>query len=271
MLPVADSAHTKGLPLTPKTFSNQLLYFRDTYQLEHTAAVVSVVHPGAEGGAATVVTDATVFYPCGGGQPADCGFMTPAGDASCRVAVTDVRLRDGVVYHSVGVAPSWLTPGAAVVLHVDGPTRTLHARIHSAGHLLDVCMASCGYPPSLLVPAKGQHSPAESWVEYSGKVPPDDQEPLVGRLNAALAAAVAAGGPVHAGVHTYEAAAELCGGSLPSYIAAGSCPRVVVMAGAPGCPCGGTHVADVSQIGAVRVTGVRVKKGVSRISYAVEP
>ena len=265
-----------GSSLTLQACLTQLLYFRDTYQLEHTATVVSVAHPGAEGGAVTVVTDATVFYPSGGGQPADSGFLTPAataGDAAAsRVAVTDVRLRDGVVYHSIGDAPPpWLTPGAAVVLHVDGPTRALHARIHSAGHLLDVCMASCGYPASMLAPAKGQHSPTESYVEYNGKVPPEDQEPLVGRLNAALVAAVAAGGPVHAGMHTYEAAAELCGGSLPGYIAAGSSPRVVVMAGAPGCPCGGTHVADVAQVGAVRVTGVRVKKGVSRISYAVEP
>jgi Ser-tRNA(Ala) deacylase AlaX len=58
---------------------------------------------------------------------------------------------------------------------------------------------------------------------------------------------------------------------LPPYIAAGSTPRVVVMlAGTEGCPCGGTHVADVAEIGAVQVTGVRVKKGVTRVSYTIE-
>ena len=43
-----------------------------------------------------------------------------------------------------------------------------------------------------------------------------------------------------------------------------------MLAGTEGCPCGGTHVADVAEIGAVQVTGVRVKKGVTRVSYTIE-
>ena len=186
--------------------------------------------------------------------------------------VLDVRLREAVVHHTVrGPLPAWLVPGARVRLQVDAAKRVLHARIHSSGHLLDVCMAQCGYPGTVLQPTKGQHTPAESYVEYEGKVPPEDQQPLVGRLNDALKAAIAAGGPVQAGVHAYEQAAQLCGGSLPPYIPGGSTPRVVVMPGScPGCPCGGTHVSDVASIGGVTVTGIRVKKGVTRISYTVD-
>ena len=131
-------------------------------------------------------------------------------------------------------------------------------------------MARCGYPPSVLAPTKGVHTPSEAYVEYAGKVPPDDVAPLTARLNAALAAAVAAGGAVRAAVQPYEAAAAACGGSLPPYISHVATPRVVSMLDAPGCPCGGTHVADVAQVGRVAVSGIRVKKGTTRVSYVVE-
>jgi Ser-tRNA(Ala) deacylase AlaX len=147
----------------------------------------------------------------------------------------------------------------------------LTAQIHSAGHLLDVCMSRCGYPASVLAPTKGSHTPSDAYVEYSGKVPPDDVAPLQARLNASLADAVAAGGAVAAAVQPYAAAAAACGGALPPYIPSDATPRVVVMLpGEPGCPCGGTHVGDVASVGRVVVSGVRVKKGVTRISYVVE-
>ena len=37
-----------------------------------------------------------------------------------------------------------------------------------------------------------------------------------------------------------------------------------------GCPCGGTHVGDVAEIRGMRITGVRVKKGTTRVSYVID-
>ncbi len=132
-------------------------------------------------------------------------------------------------------------------------------------------MARCGYPPSVLVPTKGQHTAAEAYVEYAGKLPADDVAALPARLTAAMAAAVAAGGAVAARLLPFDDAAAACGGALPPHIPAGATPRIVTMLpGEPGCPCGGTHVADVAAIGRVAVTAVRVKKGTTRVSYVVE-
>ena len=256
----------------------QLLYFDDTYAFEGTARVLAslpsddVAHAG-DPAHRTLLLDRTVFYPAGGGQPADGGEMRCGG---ATFTLRDVRLKDGVVRHVGVVTPAdaavAFAPGADVALRVDAAARQLHARIHSAGHLLDVCMARCGYPPSLLAPTKGLHGAAEAYVEYAGKVPPEDSEPLVQRLNDALAAAIAAGGRTRAQLLPYEQAAAACHVSaLPSYIAADATPRVVtILDGEPGCPCGGTHVDDVSRLGGVTVTGVRVKKGTTRISYRVD-
>ena len=286
----------------------QLAYFADSYCFESTARVLAALPAadaaasGAEGPLLTLLLDRTICYPAGGGQPADGGEVRGARGGV--LSLRDVRLaKDGVVHHT-GVllpppapgAPPPFEPGEAVTLHVDAPRRRLHARvrganvrtrarivsrsrarrclraqIHSAGHLLDVCMSRCGYPPARLAPAKGVHTPAEAYVEYAGKVPPEEVPPLIASLNAALAAAVAGGGAVAAAELPYDAAAAACGGALPPYIAADATPRVVtLLPGEAGCPCGGTHVDDVARVGACTVTAVRVKKGVTRISYTVE-
>lgn len=44
-----------------------------------------------------------------------------------------------------------------------------HQQVHSAGHLLDVCMARIGLGPEKLVPAKGQHYADVAYVEYKAR------------------------------------------------------------------------------------------------------
>ena len=264
---------------TPPT---RLLYFDDSFLTTAEATVVAL-HPPTDAAASwKLALDATVFYPCGGGQPADAGHISTSSGAE--LVVCDVRLVDGVVLHSLAAPPPpELAPGARVSLHVDAALRLLHARIHSAGHLLDVALLRLGFaldgggapdgaPDAAprLTAAKGSHTPAEMWVEYTGKVPPESQAALIERLNASLGELIASGGAVSAAVHSYEEATELCRsyGPLPSYWKPESSPRVVLMADA-GCPCGGTHVERLEQLGGVKVTGMRVKKGVTRISYAL--
>lgn len=243
----------------------ELIYFNDTYLLTTEATIVAVQSAPP---ALLVQLDRTVFYPSGGGQPADRGTLTASGTA---FQVTDVRKgADGVVWHTLAAEPGAVQAGAAASLAVDGTARLLHARIHSAGHLLDVAMARCGYGPGVMSPSKGSHTPADAWVEYAGKVEPAEQAALLERLNAEVTAAVAAGGSVAARLMAYEEAVRECGG-LPPYIPPGSTPRVVtLLPGTQGCPCGGTQVADVAEVGGMRVTGLRVKKGLTKVSYVIE-
>jgi Ser-tRNA(Ala) deacylase AlaX len=132
-------------------------------------------------------------------------------------------------------------------------------------------MANVGYPSSILAPAKGMHAPDQAYVEYAGKVEGLDKESLIRALDDEMGRLVKSGGKTASTLMPYEEASKACGGSLPPYVEPGSRPRVVViLPDTEGCPCGGTHVEDVGDVGAFAVTGVRVKKGVTRVSYTVE-
>ena len=53
-----------------------------------------------------------------------------------------------------------------VDLQIDQIKRKQLARVHSAGHLVDMAMTRAGRPD--LVPTKGYHFEQGSYVEYSG-------------------------------------------------------------------------------------------------------
>ncbi|TGW15120.1 alanine--tRNA ligase-related protein [Candidatus Hepatobacter penaei] len=82
-----------------------------------------------------VVVDQTVFYPQGGGQPADQGEIQ---GADMSASVVDVRLVGGRVHHYLAPRSpgDGLSPGQAVRLKVHAARRHLHARYHTAGHFV---------------------------------------------------------------------------------------------------------------------------------------
>src|SRR5690349_21568686 len=65
------------------------LYFVDPYLTDFDAHVVARAE---RGGRPAIALDRSVFYPEGGGQPADAGALND-------VPVVDVQVEDGVVWH----------------------------------------------------------------------------------------------------------------------------------------------------------------------------
>ncbi|RLM93430.1 alanine--tRNA ligase [Panicum miliaceum] len=247
----------------------RLVYFDDMWALR-SAATVLAVHQ--EGGRVAVVLDATVFYPQGGGQPADTGAISGAG---AKFLVEDVRAKDGVVFHygrfegaGEGCGHGF-KEGESVSLEVDAERRSLNSRLHSAGHLLDICVSNVGL--SYLEPGKGYHFPDGPFVEYKGVIPPDQIQDKQNELEREAKRLISEGAKVLASVFPYEEAAKLCGGSLPSYISKDSTPRIVKFGEYPGGACGGTHVVDISIINSLKVTNIRVKKGLTKVSYSISP
>ena len=68
-----------------------------------------------------------------------------------------------------------------VECHVDEAKRRLYARVHSAGHLLDIAMVKAGRTD--LQPSKGFHFAEGAYVEYIGNVDANARDALVETLN----------------------------------------------------------------------------------------
>ena len=98
------------------------LYYADAFQTECTARVVSC-EEGKKG--YEVVLDRTVFYPEGGGQPGDTGYLND-------VRVTDTHEKAGLVVHYCASA---LAPGSEVAAKIDWDRRFDLMQQHSGEHI----------------------------------------------------------------------------------------------------------------------------------------
>ncbi len=96
----------------------------DAYQRSVSAVVLGV----DEGG---VVLDRTVFYPRGGGQPGDTGFLRVGGT---EVRVIDTFKRGGELWHRIDGGN--LEAGMSVVAVIDWERRHILMRTHTALHAL---------------------------------------------------------------------------------------------------------------------------------------
>nr|GLL41327.1 uncharacterized protein LOC109178995 isoform X1 [Ipomoea trifida] len=245
----------------------KLEYYDNMSKLHSTATLLSSFR--GEDGRDVIIVDSSIFHPQGGGQPADTGFIS---SSNLKFVVQDVRSKDQIVFHygffensGDGVSNLKLEKGAEVSLSVDEQRRMLNTRLHSAGHLLDVCIANIGW--GHLKPGKAYHFPDGPFVEYQGTVPQNELQIKQKELEAEANNLISKGEKVSVSTFPYEEARLLCGGSIPDYIPKGSTPRIVKFGENPGCPCGGTHVFDVSEIKSLKVSQIRTKKGMTKVFY----
>ena len=236
------------------------LYEDDTFALIEKATVVAVRQPDGE---VSILLDRTVFYPQGGGQPADKGRMR------IRDVVVDVRrleFAEDCLWHIVP-APVAVEEGDRVGLEVDGDLRRLHARLHTAGHL--VANVTERLFPGLIA-VKGFHYPEGPYVEFvvaDPNVPTG--ESAVSEITDAMAEATAAGLAVRA----FSAAPgelESAGVAVPEAWRSEPYVRVVSIGEFKPIPCGGTHMRTLSDVGVVRATKCKSRKDRVRVSYQVD-
>lgn len=202
------------------------------YTCDDTEGRATVLNCTAEpDGRYAIELDSTLFHPQGGGQPADCGWIDDQ-------PVESVVARDARVIH---ILPRPLPPGE-VVLRVDASLRHLHARLHSAGHLIGLAGEQCGWRP-----VKAHHWPGEGRITFSaGK-----EAVPASALQDSIRVWQAAGLPRHITFH--DGLRQVGFGDLPAYA------------------CGGTHVERLSALGEVAITQVKMKKGQMVVYYTLQP
>lgn len=219
------------------------LFRDDPYQREADSVVTAHTHEGG------VVLDATVFYPTGGGQPGDSGWLEWEGR---RLAIaTAARAGSGAIA-LVPAVPAALPPvGAAVRQVLDWDRRHRHMRVHTALHLLSVVIP--------LPVTGGQIGAERGRLDFDMPDLPGD--PV--RLEAALMALVDRDLPVTED-WIEEAELDRNPGLVKTLRVApprGQGPvRLIRIGGIDLQPCGGTHVARTAEIGRVEIGKIE-KKG----------
>lgn len=201
--------------------------------------------------------DRTVFYPQGGGQAGDRGELVFAGGV---LAIADTRkgASPGEIVHLPAPGQeallAALTPGAAVEGRIDMPRRRRHMRFHTATHLL------CALIPH---PVDGCSITADgARLDFHTAEPFDKPA-----LEAGLARLVAEAHPVGMRWISEE---EL--DANPGLVRSMSVQpprglgrvRVIEIDGVDLQPCGGTHVGNTAEIGAVRIAKIEKKSAMTR-------
>ncbi|CAM3781286.1 alanyl-tRNA editing protein [Roseateles saccharophilus] len=221
--------------------------FREDATLLHCEAAIT---GQGEGG---VLLDRTVCYPLGGGQAGDTGWLV-AGERRWRI--TDTRKSKespGAIVHLIeGEALPAI--GSAVSVEVDAARRQAHRRFHTATHLL------CALLP---YPVDGcSITEAYARLDFHTDEPFDKEA-----IQAGLTRLVAEAHPVS---HRWISEEEL--DANPGLVRSMSVQpprglgrvRVLEIAGVDLQPCGGTHVSNTAEIGAVIVTKIEKKSAKTR-------
>ncbi len=203
-----------------------------------------------------LVLNRTVFYPLGGGQAGDAGTLTAAAGV---LVIADTRkhpTRAGDIVHvpAPGADMATFVAGVSVQLQVDAARRQAHMRFHTATHLL------CALVPH---PVDGCSITASyARLDFHMNEPLDKEA-----LTAGIARLVAESHPVR---HRWISEAEL--DANPQLVRSMSVQpprglgrvRVLEIDGVDLQPCGGTHVANTADIGAVVVTKIEKKSAMTR-------
>ena len=197
-----------------------------------------------------IVLDRTAFYARGGGQPGDTGVLVVDG---IEIPILDtVYTKDrSAVLHMAAEDAALPAPGAWVVGRIDWPKRLARMKIHTALHLLSVVLP---YPVT-----GGAIGDGEGRLDFDLPEGGLDRDEIAAKLTALIQGD-------HAVTMRWITDSEL--ESNPGLVKTMKVKppmgsgrvRLVAIGDVDLQPCGGTHVARTSDIGAVAVTGIE-KKG----------
>ncbi len=149
---------------------NPLIYLSDPYRHEHESTCIEI--DTASTPYHSLILDSTIFYPLGGGQPADQGTIE-FPSLGIIVPIHNVRLgKDGRVRHETKLDLSSLEENMKACCtrsKINVERRKKHMDWHTAGHIVDFSLYMMGLTPSILIPYKGDHS-KKCMITYQGTI-----------------------------------------------------------------------------------------------------
>jgi Ser-tRNA(Ala) deacylase AlaX len=241
----------------------QLLYLENTYELQASA---TLTHINENQKGAYFICDQTIFYPKGGGQPADTGTITFQSGASLNVHFVDFDAETATVRHYTNSAIDACLTGKTFSMEIDEDRRLINTKAHTAGHLIDALVSEMA--PELIGKI-GSHDASEGcYVKFQGLLESTAADRLLETLNEKLNSSISGNKAV--GKKIVDPS-ELTSLRLPDgyKLPEGKPCRVVQIDGFNPSPCGGTHVQSLGEFTEIIATkiGLIKKENVTKVSY----
>ena len=229
-------------------YETEALFREDSYLSTAEGTVLAITETGG------IILDQTNFYATSGGQPGDIGFFERTDGSRIVIAATVTGEHKNEIIHVTVEGQALPTVGEKLVLHIDWPRRYKLMRMHTACHLLSVV---CPFP--ITGAAVGED---ESRIDFDLPDPSYTKEfvteKLMERVNANDAVAIR-------WISDDEFLAN------PDIVKSKNVrPPVglgrirLVLIGENGVvdsqPCGGTHVSETQEVGAIHIGKIE-KKG----------
>ena len=217
------------------------LFYKDAYQKTFEATVTEC-REGKKG--YEIILDQTAFYPEGGGQPGDIGYLQTEGQ---KVEVTDTHEKDGEILHFCGQP---LEKGSKVTGSIDWERRFDLMQNHSGEHIVSgLVHHRFGYNNV------GFHMGKDTvTIDFDGEFSVEDMYQFEQEANARIWANeqvdITSYTEEEAETVEYRSKKELHG-----------VVRVVTFPNADVCACCGTHVRYTGEIGLIKLISLQKWKG----------
>lgn len=225
----------------------QALYLDDSYMRSFDAIVIDADESG-------VYLDRTAFYPRSGGQPSDLGVLF-RGDQVFRVEGVEPSER-GICHRAHG-----LSPGDEVRGEIDWERRYRIMRGHTACHILSAVI----FRETGALITGNQINTDRSRVDFSLEAFDRSMMETYVRMANDL---IKEGHPVRVRVFTRDEAMEIPDlVRLAKNVPERESVRVIEIVGVDLQACGGTHVRNTSEIGAIRLVKAENKGKSNRRVY----
>jgi misacylated tRNA(Ala) deacylase len=236
--------------------TTELLFRDDAYLKTASARVLAVHERGIE-------LDRTIFYAQGGGQVGDTGVLLRGNGE--RIPIADTRKGDAIDSVAHVPAPGAARPevGESLTLEIDWDRRYSLMRLHTALHVM-----SC----VVVAPVTGGNiAPERARLDFDIDMSLLDATRIEREVNALIARGVPTE-TVWITDEELDARPELVKTMSVQPPRGSGRVRLLRIPGIDLQPCGGTHVANIAEIGGIRVLKVRSEgKRNKRVEIALSP
>ena len=225
--------------------TTEKLYDTNSYLKEFQATVVSCEQKNEDSW--NVILDKTAFFPEGGGQAGDTGWLND-------IEVIDTREKNGVIYHETK-AP--LEAGTPVTGKINFEARFDKMQQHTGEHILSgIVCSTYGYNNV------GFHLSKDiTTLDFDGELSAEQVRELEIKVNQAIHANL----PVQV---KFPTKAELAEMEYRSKIEIEGQVRIVEIPGVDRCACCAPHVRNTAEVGMIKILSCDRHRGGCRLTIA---